>query len=102
MTPIIGAALRLALLALALLLAGCGLPERVEREPAPDARLATRVKIALIEAGTLDAAAIFVDAQNGLVRLGGFTDSPESRERAAEVAEAVPGVVGVQNAISLR
>lgn len=86
----------------ALLLAGCALPREVAREPFADARLATRVKIALIEAGTLDAAAIFVDADNGRVHLGGFTDSAESRERAAEVAGTVPGVVAVENAIALR
>jgi hyperosmotically inducible protein len=86
----------------ALLAAGCAGPRQVEREPALDARLATQVKIALVEEGSVDAAAIFVDAKGGVIRLGGFADSAESRERAMAVARQVPGVKSVQSEIALR
>jgi hypothetical protein len=88
--------------ALALSLAGCAAPTAIEREPPAEARLATRVKIALVEAADIDAAAIFVEANGDRVRLGGFTDSAAERARAAEIARNVPGVAGVESQIRIR
>jgi hyperosmotically inducible periplasmic protein len=93
---------RLVALLLALILAGCALPPKIEPEPADDARLATEVKIALVEEPALDAAAIFVDAQGARVELSGFVDSPAERDRAVAVAQEVPGVQQVTNSIQVR
>jgi osmotically-inducible protein OsmY len=93
---------RLPALLLALVLAGCGLPPEVEREPADEARLATEVKVALVEEPTLEAAAIFVDAQGPRVELSGFVDSPAERDRAVAVARGVPGVQQVTSSIQVR
>ena len=88
--------------ALALSLAGCAAPTAIEREPPAEARLATRVKIALVEAQDIDAAAIFVEADGDRVRLGGFTDSAGERAQAVEIAGNVPGVAGVESRIRIR
>ena len=92
----------LLLLCLASVLAGCAAPAAVEREPASAARLSTRVKAALVDEPNLAAAAIFVDAKDGRVRLSGFADSNAKRERAARVARGVPGVTAVENHIRVR
>jgi hyperosmotically inducible periplasmic protein len=97
-----GAKPRLVTLLLALVLASCTLPPMIEQEPADDARLATEVKIALVEEPTLDAAAIFVDAQGHRVELSGFVDTPAERDRAVAVAQEVPGVQQVTNSIQIR
>jgi hyperosmotically inducible periplasmic protein len=87
---------------LALALAGCAMPQEIERTPPAEAELATEVKIALVEAPALAAAAIFVDAEGDLVRLGGFADSAEEREQAERIAREVPGVARVENDIQVR
>jgi len=92
--------LRAGLLALAL--TGCAAPAAIEREPPAEAQLATRIKIALVEEPTLEAAAIFVEVEDGLVRLSGFTDSDAERERAVALTRGIPGVQGVQSRIQVR
>ena len=89
-------------LLLALALAGCAAPTAVEQEPPAEAKLATRVKIALVDDPALHAAAIFVDARGRRIRLGGFADSQAQRAHAADVARGVPGVGGVENRIRIR
>jgi hypothetical protein len=90
-------------LGLGLGLAGCGTPPAIEREPAPQAKLATRVKAALAESPAVDAAAVFVEAgSDGRIRLAGFADSAEARDRAGQIADSVSGVQGVDNRIELR
>ena len=93
---------RLPILWLTAVLTGCGTPPEIEREPPAEAKLATQVKIALVDEPTLDAAAIFVDATGDVIELSGFTDNPEQRERAVQVAQGVPGVARVENAIEIR
>ncbi len=85
-----------------LILGGCAAPPEIEREPPAEAKLATQVKIALVKAPSLDAAAIFVDAQGDVVQLSGFTDTSAERTRAVSVAQSVPGVARVENSIQVR
>lgn len=92
----------LAVLLLSLVLGACAGPQQVELEPAHEARLATAVKVALVDDETLDAAAIFVDTDGDLVQLSGFTDTAVQRQRAAAVAGRVPGVARVENRIKVR
>lgn len=87
---------------LVLILVGCGAPAAIEREPPDEARLATRVKIALVEDPAIDAAAIFVDVNGDRVRLRGFVDALDEREQALRVARGVPGVGRVGSDIRIR
>lgn len=96
----------MSLAAAAVLLAtliGCAAaPPEIEPEPPAEAKLATRVKAALVEAPGMDAAAIFVDASGGTVSLSGFVDNPDQRREAVRVARGVPGVTGVRSNIQVR
>ena len=104
--PVAAQRLRLALLLvvpLAILLGGCA---GGGAEPSPraeaDARLAVRVKAALLEAGAVDAAAVRVSARDGTVRLDGIVESEDERRRALRAARAVPGVVRAVDGLSVR
>lgn len=85
-------------------LAACAgtVDHRLERERGADATLAGRVKVALVEDDRVDAAAVFVDARGGTVRLSGFADNSEERGRAVAVARGVRGVGRVESNIALR
>jgi hypothetical protein len=75
----------------------------IEREPPAQAKLGTRVKIALVEDPQIDAAAVFVETPgNGRVRLGGFVDNAAERRRAEAIARDVAGVASIDNAIEIR
>jgi osmotically-inducible protein OsmY len=89
-------------LLLATALAGCAAPPEIQRPSPTAAKLATRVKSALVAAKTLDAATIFVDANGSNIRLTGFTDTAAERRRAARVAHSVAGVIQVENRIKVR
>ena len=43
-----------------------------------------------------------VATANGVVQLSGFATTEEEKQRAAQVAQSVPGVTSVQNGISLK
>ena len=85
-----------------LALAGCAAPTAVKQEPTAEARLETRVKVALVDDPALHAAAIFVEADGKRIRLGGFADSEAQRTHAGEVARGITGVTGVENRIRIR
>lgn len=84
----------------------------VEPAPAPqapaqaevvdDATLTTRVKTALLGDPATQALAINVDSRDGVVQLSGFVDSQAQTAKAAEVAQAVPGVRSVDNKLDMR
>jgi len=68
-----------------------------------DAALVTKVKTAIAsDAGLGSASAINVNAYRGVVQLGGFVDSQEKIERAAQAARNVEGVRTVENNIRVR
>jgi hyperosmotically inducible protein len=46
--------------------------------------------------------AINVDSREGVVQLSGFVDSPAQTEKAAQIAQAVPGVRSVENKLGMR
>jgi hypothetical protein len=62
-----------------------------------DARLAARVKTALVNDRLVGAFAIEVRAIRGVAELSGRVPSPADAERVAEIARAVPGVTGVRS-----
>lgn len=91
-------------LVLLLLLGGCAIlqPDAVEEPERADAVLATRVKAQLIEDGTLDAAAIFVEADGASVHLSGYVETEAQRQRALALTRAVEGVNVVSDDIEVK
>lgn len=92
-----------AILASALILGGCtGLTGTITPQPRDDAIVATKIKAVLIEEATLDAAAIHVESDAGMVTLSGFAGSEEQRELAITLARSVDGVKQVNNQIEVK
>jgi hyperosmotically inducible periplasmic protein len=67
-----------------------------------DSTITTRVKSRFVEDKIVAANRISVETLKGVVQLSGFAVSDAERERAAQIAAAVPGVKQVQNAISVK
>lgn len=67
-----------------------------------DATLATRVQTALQADPETQPLAIAVDSREGVVQLSGFVDSQAQTDKAAQIAQAVPGVRGVENKLATR
>ena len=67
-----------------------------------DAAITTRVKAAMLAEPALGALAIDVDTHSGVVSLSGTVDSQRDRQRAAEIAAAVPSVKGVENRLVVK
>lgn len=73
-----------------------------QAEAVDDATLTTRVKAALLDDPATQALAIDVDAKDGVVQLSGFVESRAQTDKAAEIAQAVPGVRSVDNKLDMR
>lgn len=65
----------------------------------PDARLKAEVERRLRADGRTGETVFKVEAQAGVVMLGGWTDRAEARHAAAEIARGVPGARDVANGI---
>ena len=76
--------------------------EEVREQDVSDARLEAEVRLALLEKLGSDGLDVKVDALGGRVRLSGAVEKRSTQELAEEVARAVPGVQGVDNAIASR
>ncbi len=76
--------------------------ETVEQAPQADIALAMKIKAQLIEAPNLSAAAIHVEASNGLVVLSGFVETKSQRQLANSIAQKVPNVTQVDNQIQVK
>ena len=62
-----------------------------------DSILTAKVKAALIDDPVTKAGQINVETYRGVVQLGGFVDTSESKTRATQVAQAITGVKEVRN-----
>ncbi len=82
--------------------AGLFSPQAVEEVPAEDRILAMKIKAKLIEAKELKAAAIHVDASNGLVTLSGFVETESQRQLAGSITQRTPNVKRVDNQIKVK
>jgi osmotically-inducible protein OsmY len=82
--------------------AGMFTGEGVEEEPRDDVRVAMKVKAELIKVPDLDAAAIHVEASEGVVQLSGFVEKESQRQLARTAAQRVPGVKQVKNRIEVK
>lgn len=67
-----------------------------------DATITAKVKTALIGEPGLKALKINVDTANGVVTLTGAVDTPQSLDRATQVAQAVDGVKSVDNRLNVK
>ena len=67
-----------------------------------DATITARVKSRFAEDKTVAATRIQVETLKGVVQLSGFATSEAERQRAAQLAAAVPGVKQVQNSVVVR
>src|SRR5512145_2481388 len=68
----------------------------VDRAAIEDAQTAARVKTALVNDPELGASAIEVRVEHGIVQLAGRVRTQTEADRAAAVAQSVPGVQGVE------
>ena len=71
-------------------------------ELSDDTVITTKVKTALLQDPGTAALAIDVDTLIGGVRLTGSVDSVDKKQRAQDIAERVDGVIGVDNALSVK
>jgi hypothetical protein len=76
--------------------------ERSEGRIVDDHKIASRVKSELKKEPVYKFDDVDVRTFDGVVQLSGFVNSEEQKRRAEELAKQVPGVVEVQNAISLK
>lgn len=67
-----------------------------------DAAITAKVKTALVGEPGLQALKIDVDTANGVVTLTGAVDTPQSLDRATQVAQAVDGVKSVDNRLNVK
>lgn len=67
-----------------------------------DTALTARVKAKLAEDERVSAMRVNVDTMDSVVHLSGFATSQAEKNRAAEVARAVPGVKSVRNNLVVR
>lgn len=84
--------------------AGCSVAsgQRSVGDVVDDSTITTRVKTRFVEDKIVAATRISVETLKGVVQLSGFAISEEERQRAAQIAAAVPGVKQVQNAIAVK
>jgi hyperosmotically inducible periplasmic protein len=62
-----------------------------------DSVLTSRVKLALIDDPVTKAGQINVETYRGVVQLGGFVDTAQSKQQATKVARSISGVKEVRN-----
>jgi len=97
--------------ALSFYLAGCSKPEPPITPPGTastvgtvidDSLLTTRVKAALMDNIDIKSFDIKVETRKGEVMLSGFVDSQAQIDHAVAVTRSVPGVVTIDNKVSLK
>ncbi len=96
---------RLVLLAglLALALAGCAADTKERAgEYFDDTTITTKVKTKLFDDPQTSGFAITVKTYKGTVQLSGFVNSDKEKDRAGELAKAVPGVKDVKNDLIIK
>lgn len=67
-----------------------------------DATITTKLKALYVQDPVVKAMDVGVDTFKGTVQLNGFVDTAEQKARAEQIARGVPGVVNVQNHLSVK
>ncbi|HET7595415.1 MAG TPA: BON domain-containing protein [Burkholderiales bacterium] len=80
-------------------LAGCAGAGTKTGRFVDDAAITSKVKTAFATDKTVSAMKVNVDTNQGNVRLSGFVDSQNEKQRAEEIARSVSGVRSVTNAL---
>jgi len=92
-------------------MAGCSKVEEPARAPAAettigtevdDSLLTTRVKAALLDNIDIKSLDLKVETRKGEVMLSGFVDNQDQIDHALAIVRTVPGVVSVNNSVSLK
>lgn len=93
-----------ATLVVALVLAACAGTAKEEStgEFIDDTVLTTRIKTALLKDPQVSGLNVSVESFKGAVQLSGFVKTAAERDRAAKIANDVPGVTQVFNSIQVR
>lgn len=83
----------------AVLTSGCAVMHHQETAKAygNDAEITARVKTDLYKDPDVKGTEVSVTTMNGVVQLSGFVDTEQAKQRAGEIARAVPGVMDVHN-----
>jgi hyperosmotically inducible protein len=76
--------------------------ERSEGRMVDDRKIASNIKSELRAEPVYKFSDVGVRTFNGVVQLNGFVNTEEQKRRAGEIAQSVPGVVQVENNISLK
>lgn len=76
--------------------------DRSTGEYIDDKMLIAKVKTALADDPTVESLTIDVEADRGVISLGGHVDTDEERDAAEDAAEKVAGIVDVVNNIEVR
>ena len=77
-------------------------PSTLRSDPIMDAKLTSRVKEAVIAAGSITAKNILIETANGIVTLSGPVDSEVMRKATLTAARSVCGVPSVIDRLFLR
>ncbi len=87
----------------AVLTTGCAVAHHQESASAyaKDKEITARIKTALYADPSVKGTEVKVTSLNGVVQLSGFVDSQQAKDRAAQIASSVPGVVKVYNNLLL-
>lgn len=83
----------------ALLTSACASNDRDTPAYVDDQTLAAKVKSDLLRDPVVNGATIEVSTFRREVRLSGYVDTEQEKERARQIAASVPGISGVQNDI---
>lgn len=97
-------AVGLALGATGVVFTGCaGTPtSKSTGEFVDDAAITAKVKAEFVRDPIVKALQVHVDTFKGTVQLHGFVDTVDQRARAEQIARNTPGVVNVQNALTVK
>ena len=66
-----------------------------------DSEITAKIKTDLYKDPGVKGTEVHVTTLNGIVQLSGFVDSQSARDRAEQIARAIPGVVEVHNNLLL-
>ena len=76
--------------------------DRTEGRMVDDHHISAQVRADLRDEPVYKFGDVDVKTFNGVVQLSGFVNTDEQKRRAGEIAQSVPGVAQVQNAIALK
>lgn len=85
------------------LTSGCAVAHHQETAGAygHDAEITAKIKADLYKDPDVKGTEVHVTTMNGVVQLSGFVDTEQAKQKAADIARSVPGVMDVHNDLIL-